>query len=76
MTLMENVLYGIDPDTTNKAGEHTYSDNWRDRVSQVLELAGLPVHGQHKNELGLELDTRVGEGGRTLSGGQRQVSTS
>lgn len=70
---MENVLYGIDHDGKNEDGESIYSEEWRDRVSQALELAGLPVSGQQKNELGLDLDTRVGEGGRTLSGGQRQV---
>ncbi len=70
---MDNVLYGIDHDDTNEGGEPTYSHEWREKVSNALELAGLPVHGDHKNDLGLELDTRVGEGGRTLSGGQRQV---
>lgn len=74
MSLMENVLYGIDKDTVNEEGDLTYSKRWRGEVSQALELAGLPVNGAFKNDLGLELDTRVGEGGRTLSGGQRQVS--
>mmetsp|Transcript_11636 Transcript_11636/g.17643 ORF Transcript_11636/g.17643 Transcript_11636/m.17643 type:complete len:872 (+) Transcript_11636:223-2838(+) len=72
MTLLENVLYGIDKDAIDESGEATYSNRWRDEVSHALELAGLPVNGRFKNDLGLELDTRVGEGGRTLSGGQRQ----
>ena len=75
-SLMDNVLYGIDHDDTNEEGEPTYSQQWRDKVSHALELAGLPVDGRHKNDLGLELETRVGEGGRTLSGGQRQVRLS
>jgi ATP-binding cassette subfamily B (MDR/TAP) protein 1 len=73
MSLIDNVLYGIDKDAINEDGEPTYSNKWRDEVSQALALAGLPVTGAFKNDLGLELDTRVGEGGRTLSGGQRQV---
>jgi ABC-type multidrug transport system fused ATPase/permease subunit len=75
MTLFENVLYGIQKDSINKDGEKIYSDAWRRDVSVALDVAGLPVDGAQKNNLGLELDTRVGEGGRTLSGGQRQVSS-
>lgn len=74
MSLLDNVLYGIDKDNLDEDGEQTYSKKWRDEVSKALEVAGLPVNGEFKNELGLELDTRVGDGGRTLSGGQRQVS--
>ena len=74
MSLIENVLYGIDKDHVNEDGEQIYSNTWRDEVSQALEVAGLPVNGAFKNDLGLDLDTRVGDGGRTLSGGQRQVS--
>lgn len=74
MSLMDNVLYGIDKDALNEDGEQIYSEPWREQVSHALELAGLPVGGSVKNDLGLELNTRVGEGGRTLSGGQRQVS--
>jgi ABC-type multidrug transport system fused ATPase/permease subunit len=73
MSLVENVLYGIPKDSINKDGEKIYSDTWRREVAVALDVAGLPVNGAQKNDLGLELDTRVGEGGRTLSGGQRQV---
>lgn len=72
MSLVENVLYGIPKDSINKDGEKIYSDTWRREVAVALDVAGLPVNGAQKNDLGLELDTRVGEGGRTLSGGQRQ----
>lgn len=73
MTLMENVLYGIEKDAIDlETGEEMYSPRWRKEVVEALELAGLPVDGANKNNMGLELDTRVGEGGRTLSGGQRQ----
>lgn len=74
MSLLDNVLYGMDKDTVDEEGMQAYSKRWRDQVSNALEVAGLPVDGALKNDLGLELDTRVGEGGRTLSGGQRQVS--
>jgi ABC-type multidrug transport system fused ATPase/permease subunit len=71
MTLIENVLYGIDKDETDpETGELQYSASYRRAVSDSLSLAGLPIHPG--NDLGLELDTRVGEGGRSLSGGQRQ----
>jgi ABC-type multidrug transport system fused ATPase/permease subunit len=71
ISLMDNVLYGVekdvlDPDTDTR----TYSEAYRNQVSRCLKLAGLPV--EPGNELGLELDTRIGEGGRSLSGGQRQ----
>lgn len=72
MSLLENILYGIPKDSISKDGEKIYSDAWRREVSLALDVAGLPVDGAQKNNLGLELDTRVGEGGRTLSGGQRQ----
>ena len=76
MSLMNNVLYGIDKDAFDEdTGEDTYSTEWRIKVAEALEVAGLSVDGALKNNMGLELDTRVGEGGRTLSGGQRQVST-
>ena len=71
VTLLENVLYGIDKDATDpKTGEPIYSDAYRDAATQSLLKAGLPIHPG--NDLNLELDTRVGEGGRSLSGGQRQ----
>lgn len=73
MSLMNNVLYGIDKDAFDEdTGEDTYSTEWRIKVAEALEVAGLSVDGALKNNMGLELDTRVGEGGRTLSGGQRQ----
>jgi ABC-type multidrug transport system fused ATPase/permease subunit len=71
MSLMENVLYGIDKDDIDPdTGSATYNLRWRTLVSDCLKLAGLNV--APGNELGLELDTRIGEGGRSLSGGQRQ----
>lgn len=89
MSLMDNVLYGIDKDAYKEDDEiddetnedninggatykkyNTYSAAYRKQVSDCLSLAGLPV--EPGNELGLELDTRIGEGGRSLSGGQRQ----
>mmetsp|Transcript_10434 Transcript_10434/g.19519 ORF Transcript_10434/g.19519 Transcript_10434/m.19519 type:complete len:828 (-) Transcript_10434:3975-6458(-) len=73
MSLMDNVLYGIEKDAIDEeTGEAIYSPKWRKEVIDALEVAGLPVDGALKNNMGLELDTRVGEGGRTLSGGQRQ----
>jgi ABC-type multidrug transport system fused ATPase/permease subunit len=71
MSLMQNVLYGIDKDEIDpETGEARYSAMYRKKVSDCLSLAGLSIHPG--NELGLELDTRIGEGGRSLSGGQRQ----
>ena len=71
MSLMENVLYGIDKDEIDpETGEKRYSAMYRKKVTDCLSLAGLPI--LPGNELGLELDTRIGEGGRSLSGGQRQ----
>ena len=71
LTLMENVLYGIEKDDVDPvSGEPCYSKEYGSKVSKFLELAGLPIHPG--NDLKLSLDTRVGEGGRSLSGGQRQ----
>eukprot|EP00804_Cyclotella_cryptica_P008855 CCRYP_013077-RD/>CCRYP_013077-RD protein AED:0.43 eAED:0.43 QI:0/-1/0/1/-1/0/1/0/211 len=71
VSLLDNVLYGIEKDSINEeTGDEIYSENYRALVTEALSLAGLPVTA--KNDLGLELDTRVGDGGRTLSGGQRQ----
>jgi ATP-binding cassette subfamily B protein len=72
MSLIDNVLYGIEKDSIDReSGENCYSEEYRFAVTEALSLAGLPVTGED-NQLGLELNTRVGEGGRTLSGGQRQ----
>lgn len=71
LTLLENVLYGVEKDAINpQDGEPCYSEACEKKVSESLELAGLPIHPG--NDLKLSLDTRVGEGGRSLSGGQRQ----
>ena len=67
VSLIDNVLYGIDKD---ESGGTAYSDEWREKALNALDLAGLSVRGE--NDLGLTLETRVGDGGRTLSGGQRQ----
>jgi ABC-type multidrug transport system fused ATPase/permease subunit len=72
LSLIDNVLYGVEKDVIDEeTGEDCYSEKYRVAVTNALSLAGLPVTGE-ENDLGLELDTRVGEGGRTLSGGQRQ----
>jgi len=72
LSLIDNVLYGVEKDSIDEeTGEECYSEKYRVAVTRALSLAGLPVTGE-ENDLGLELDTRVGEGGRTLSGGQRQ----
>jgi ABC-type multidrug transport system fused ATPase/permease subunit len=72
MSLMDNVLYGIEKDSIDEeSGCKCYSENYRVAVTDALSLAGLPVTGED-NQLGLELNSRVGDGGRTLSGGQRQ----
>jgi len=71
MSLMDNVLYGLKKDAVDPAtGDAIYSETYRESVSKSLKLAGLSV--EPGNDLGLELDTRIGEGGRSLSGGQRQ----
>jgi ABC-type multidrug transport system fused ATPase/permease subunit len=71
MSLMENVLYGIDKDDIDpETGFAVYNARWRKTVSDCLKLAGLDI--LPGNDLGLELETRIGEGGRSLSGGQRQ----
>jgi ATP-binding cassette, subfamily B (MDR/TAP), member 1 len=71
MSLLENVLYGIEKDSVDlETGEPCYSENYRNAVYESLLLCGLPV--EPGNDLSLELDTRIGEGGRSLSGGQRQ----
>jgi ABC-type multidrug transport system fused ATPase/permease subunit len=70
LTLMENVLYGIDKDEIDsETGEAVYSVRYRNLVASCLSKVGLSV--EPGNELGLDLDTRIGEGGRSLSGGQR-----
>lgn len=71
MSLLDNILYGIDKDLVDEeTGEAYYSEEKRIRAERSLLLAGLPLHPG--NDLNLELDTRVGDGGRSLSGGQRQ----
>ena len=70
-TLAENILYGVEKDSRNAAsGNPEYSREVLDSVADCLSLAGLSV--EPGNELGLTLETRVGEGGRSLSGGQCQ----
>lgn len=70
-TLLENVLYGVaKDDVDSETGVACYSDSYKQAAIDTLRLAGLSV--EPGNELGLELDTRIGEGGRSLSGGQRQ----
>jgi len=72
ISLMDNVLYGIEKDSIDEeSGCKCYSEKYRVAVTDALSLAGLPVTGED-NQLGLELNSRVGDGGRTLSGGQRQ----
>lgn len=72
MSLIDNVLYGIEKDCVDdETGEESYSEEYRVAVTEALSLAGLPITGE-SNDLKLSLDTRVGDGGRTLSGGQRQ----
>ena len=74
MSLMDNVLYGIEKDAVDpETGKPCYSDEYRALVAKSLRKAGLPI--EENNELNLDLDTRVGEGGRSLSGGQRQRVT-
>jgi len=71
MSLLDNILYGVEKDEFDLVtGDACYGENLRKEVTHALEISGLSV--ESKNDLGLELDTRVGEGGRTLSGGQRQ----
>lgn len=70
MSLLDNVLYGIEKDASDGSGVAFYSEAYRKKAEECLILAGLPI--QVNNDLSLDLDTRVGEGGRALSGGQRQ----
>lgn len=71
MTLIDNVLYGIEKDAIDpRTGEPCYSQAYREAAAASLKKAGLST--RPGNSLNLELDTRVGEGGRSLSGGQRQ----
>ena len=70
MSLLDNVLYGIEKDAVDDSGVECYSEAYRKNAEECLILAGLPI--QANNDLSLDLDTRVGEGGRALSGGQRQ----
>jgi ABC-type multidrug transport system fused ATPase/permease subunit len=71
MSLMDNVLYGIAKDVVDPVtGEASYGESYREAAVSSLQIAGLPI--LPGNDLNLELDTRVGEGGRSLSGGQRQ----
>ena len=61
MTLMDNVLYGLDKDGMDEeTGEKCYSEDRAAAVTEALSLAGLPVTGED-NQLGLRLSTRVGE---------------
>jgi ABC-type multidrug transport system fused ATPase/permease subunit len=70
-SLIDNVLYGLDKDAIDPAtNEPCYSADWRQKTLLCLRIAGLDI--QPGNDLNLELDTRVGDGGRSLSGGQRQ----
>jgi ABC-type multidrug transport system fused ATPase/permease subunit len=71
MSLMDNVLYGIEKDVVDPVtGEASYGESYRAAAIESLQIAGLPI--LPGNDLNLELNTRVGEGGRSLSGGQRQ----
>lgn len=61
-SLRDNLLYGLDMgEKDSKAIDDILIDS--------LEAVGLPV--RKGNELNLDLSTRIGEGGRNLSGGQR-----
>ena len=61
MTLMDNVLYGLDKDGMDEeTGEKCYSEDRAAAVTEALSLAGLPVTGED-NQLDLQLSTRVGE---------------
>lgn len=70
MSLLGNVLYGIEMDSVDDNGVACYSEEYREKAGKSLLMAGFPIH--ENNDLSLDLDTRVGEGGRALSGGQRQ----
>ena len=61
MTLMDNVLYGLEKDGMDEeTGKKCYSEDRAAAVTEALSLAGLPVTGED-NQLGLRLSTRVGE---------------